>query len=298
MVKRIKGTRLLALPQSAARILELSKDANNGPREYASVISSDLGLTSQILRFVNSSYFGFRNKITTIQMALSLVYGRTIKNFILWNAVFALLPNPRCGPFELKKICLDAIRRGIFAKIFGGYFTDQDPEELFLCALFQDMAIPILAQTWPTEYEQILVRRGEEKRRLSELENEIFGWNHAVAGAFLVDEWGFTEDFSNAILHHIEVSSDLDPKASDPRTLRNSIVAMSGLLPSVVDDSWDDADEFFNMYFRFIRPGMPYPKVLFDQIENQLSELASISQLGPVTNSLHDFHQRWLQTFE
>ena len=296
MIRQIKGVCLLALPQSAAKILELSRDDKNGPREYAAVISTDLGLTTQILRFVNSSFFGFRNRITTIQNALSLVYGRTIKNFVIWNAVFAMLPNPRCGPFELKKICQDAIRRGIFARLFGSHIPDQDPEELFLCALFQDTALPILAQAWPTEYEKILVLRQQKKRRLSELEDEVFGWNHAVVGAFLVDEWGFTEDFEDAIINHIEPVGNIDIQTCDAKTVRNAIVAMSGLLPSVIDDSWDEADEFFSMFSRLASPGMPRPHELFEQVEHQLPELAAISQLGPVTNSLLHFHKQWLET--
>ena len=298
MIKRIKGACLLALPQSAAKILELSKDDNNGPREFAAVISADLGLTTQILRFVNSSFFGFRNRITTIQNALSLVYGRTIKNFVLWNAVFAMLPNPRCGPFELKKICQDAIRRGIFAKLFGSHLPGQDPEELFLCALFQDTALPILAQTWPTEYEAILTRRQKEKRRLSALENEVFGWNHAQAGAFLVDEWGFTEDFEDAIIAHIEPVGNIDVKTGDAKKLRNAIVALSGFLPSIIDDSWDDADEFFAMYSRLAPTGMPFPHELFDEVERQFPDLAAISQLGPSTNSLRKFYKQWLESLE
>ena len=298
MVKRIRGASLLALPQSAAKILELSRDDQSGPPEFAAAVSADLGLTTQILRFVNSSYFGFRNRITTIQLALSLVYGRTIKNFILWNAVFAMLPNPRCGPFELKKICQDALRRGIFAKLFGSHVPGQDPDELFLCALFQDMALPILAQTWPTEYSEILTRREKERWRLSDLENDLFGWNHADAGAFLVDEWGFTDGLNEAIVEHIRAPGDIDIKACEPRQLRNAIVTMTGFLPSVVDDTWHEADDFFALYSQLAAPGMPLPHELFEQVESHLPELAAISRLGLVGNTLTEFHKQWLATFE
>ena len=299
MIKRIKGASLLALPQSAVKVFELSKDERNGPKEFAAVITPDLGLTSQILRFVNSAFFGFRNKVTTVQMALSLVYGRTIKNFVLWNAVFAQMPNPQCGPFDLKKIFQDSLRRGLFARILTPYCPGNlDPEELFLCALFQDMAIPILAQTWPKEYEEILARRQKEKRRLSVLENETFGWNHADAGGFLVNAWGFTDDFVDVIVEHIEQDDDIDIKTCDPHQLRRAIVALAGLLPSVVDEKWDDADAFFNLYSRFIQPELPSVNVVFEQIERQMPELAAIAHLGPVTDSLPKFHQQWLQTLE
>lgn len=298
LTKKIKGACLLALPQSAVKILELSKDPENGPPEFSAAISTDLGLTSQILRFVNSSYFGFRHKITTIQMALSLVYGRTIKNFVLWNAVFALLPNPKCGPFELRKICQDSLRRGIFAKTVASYFEDIDPEEMLLGGMFQDMALPILAQTWPAEYTTILTRRQNEGKRLSELEQETFGWTHAVAGAYLVDEWGFGDEFADSIENHITPDFEFSAKTASVSQLRNAIVAVSSFLPSVLDGEWREADAFLQGYFRLHQKGMPYPDALFAQVDEQLTEMISIAQLDRISKSLVDFHREYVASME
>ncbi len=56
------------------------------------------GLMGQVLKFVNSSYFGFSREITSITQALTLVGTRAITNFALWNAVFSVIPNPKFGP--------------------------------------------------------------------------------------------------------------------------------------------------------------------------------------------------------
>ena len=77
----LANTQLPALPTSAMRLLELSQDAKNGPAEFAKPIEADAGLMGQILRFVNSSYFGFSREIASIPQALTLVGVRTIKNF-------------------------------------------------------------------------------------------------------------------------------------------------------------------------------------------------------------------------
>ena len=63
------NTQLPALPVSAMRLLELSQDPNNGPAEYAKPIEADAGLMGQVLRFVNSSYFGFSREIASVQPA-------------------------------------------------------------------------------------------------------------------------------------------------------------------------------------------------------------------------------------
>src|SRR5688572_15868358 len=129
--KLLAGAQLPGLPQSAVRLLELSQDQENGPFQFAVPIESDPGLTSQVLRFVNSSYFGFRQEICSVKQAISLVGMRTIKNFALWSAVFGLMPNPQCGPFDLRSLWQDSLRRGIFARRFGKCLGLADSEDLF-----------------------------------------------------------------------------------------------------------------------------------------------------------------------
>ena len=69
-LKRVlAGAQLSALPQSAIRLLELAQDPGIGPKEFAVPIESDPGLTGQVLRFVNSSYFGFAREIATVKQA-------------------------------------------------------------------------------------------------------------------------------------------------------------------------------------------------------------------------------------
>ncbi|MEZ6092185.1 MAG: HDOD domain-containing protein [Pirellulaceae bacterium] len=40
-------------------LLQLSQNPDNGPLQYAAPIEADPGLLGQVLKFVNSSYFGF-----------------------------------------------------------------------------------------------------------------------------------------------------------------------------------------------------------------------------------------------
>src|SRR5271167_604652 len=138
----LQSAQLPALPQSAITLLELSQDPENGPQEFALPIEADPGLAGQILKFVNSSYFGFSREISNVKMAITLVGIRTIKNFSLWSAVFSLIPNPKCGPFDLKNLWQDSLRRGLFARALARQLGLREAEEAFSAALLQDMAIP------------------------------------------------------------------------------------------------------------------------------------------------------------
>ncbi|MGC3971749.1 MAG: HDOD domain-containing protein [Pirellulales bacterium] len=114
--KLLAGHQLPALPQSAIAVMEVSKNPQNGPAEYGAAIEADPGLTAQVLKFVNSSYFGFGREVRSVKHAVGLVGGRTIKNFVLWTAVFSVMPNPKSGPFDLKCLRQDSLRRGLLAR--------------------------------------------------------------------------------------------------------------------------------------------------------------------------------------
>ena len=173
--KILDGAQLPALPQSAIRLLELSQDSANGPAEFAVPIESDPGLAGQVLRFVNSSYFGFAKEISSVKLAITLVGVRTIKNFALWSAVFSLMPNPKCGPFDLRSLWQDSLRRALFARAAARILGAKEVEEAFSAALLQDMAVPLLAKELPDVYVKLLAARDQGRLRLSTLEHHAFG---------------------------------------------------------------------------------------------------------------------------
>ena len=216
-------TQLAALPQSAIRLLELSRDPNCGPADYAAPIEVDPGMAGQVLKFVNSSYFGFARKISSVKVGISLVGVRTIENFALWNAVFSLVPNPRCGPFDLKSIWQDSLRRALFARAVAKLQGLKATEEIFTAALLQDMAVPLLAKEFPQIYVKLLEGRNDGRRRLSSLEGEAFGWTHGQAAGLLARQWNLPEEFATLIEGH---SGALD--GQDPSDLGGRIVAPLG----------------------------------------------------------------------
>ena len=237
----LANTQLPALPTSAMRLLELSQDPKNGPAEYARPIEADAGLMGQILRFVNSSYFGFSREIASIQQALTLVGVRTIKNFALWSAVFSLVPNPKFGPFDLKSLWQDSLRRAVFARSLGRELRVANAEDLFAAALLQDMAIPLLLKALPEQYEGLIQRRANEKLRLSTLEMELFGWDHAQAAAALCRNWRLPEEFAILIERHPALDELLDQPI--PR-IDAACVALAALLPTCKDTEWDEEGDF------------------------------------------------------
>jgi HD-like signal output (HDOD) protein len=141
---------------------------------------------------------------------------RAIKNFALWSAVFTLVPNPRCGPFDLKLLWQDSLRRGLFARATARLLGAKEAEEAFSAGLLQDMAVPLLANELPDVYEKLLLARAQRGLRLSMVEQHAFGWTHAQAGALIAQQWNLPEDFAFLIENHLATEAIARP-GRDPR---------------------------------------------------------------------------------
>jgi HD-like signal output (HDOD) protein len=275
--KVLAAAQLPALPQSAIRLLELSQDPTNGPHDFAIPIESDPGLTGQVLKFVNSSYFGFAREISNIKMSIMLVGIRTIKNFALWSAVFCLMPNPKCGPFDLKRLWQDSLRRAIFARMMAESLGVKDTEEAFAAALLQDMAVPLLAKESPEEYRVLLEARRNGAVRLSDMEAEAFGWTHAEAAGLMGRQWNLPEEFVILIENHLQVEQWLSQVGLHPR---RAVVALSALLPSTADSAWMECRAFESGY-ETIRPAKG--STLLELLEKVDRDFGSIAPVLKVT---------------
>lgn len=287
MQKILESAQLPALPQTAIRLLELSQDASNGPGEFARPIEADAGLMGQVLRFVNSSYFGFTREIASVQQALALVGVRTIKNFALWSAIFSLVPDPKFGPFDLKKLWQDSLRRAVFARILGKSLQLSNAEDLFAAALLQDMAIPLLLKELPEYYEPLIQRRSQEGLRLSQLEQELFGWDHAQAAAALARNWRLPEEFASLIERHPDLNALLN---TNPPQRDAACVALASLLPACQDGKWTERVEFLAGWAKLNHKGNSKIEDILKEADANFVEFAPVLKLAIPETSLSEWY--------
>lgn len=277
---------LPALPHSAIALLQLSQRPDSGPADFAKPIEADPGLLGQVLKFVNSSYFGFSREIMGVQQALTLVGTRAITNFALWNAVFSVIPNPKFGPFDLKALWQDSLRRALFARKLGASLKLTNAEDLFAGALLQDMAIPLLLKELPEQYESLVERRAAEGRRLSGLEQEMFGWDHADAAAMLAKRWNLPEEFVSLIAQHTHIDELLEGGEAERG---GACVALASLLPSCSDQAWDEHGEFVEAFAKLTGSDESALAKLFSEVDEATAEFAPLLKLPTPKKSLGEY---------
>lgn len=279
----LAAAQLPGLPQCAIRMLEISQDREAGPHELAVAIESDLGLAGQVLRFVNSSYFGFAREVASVKHAVTLVGMRTITHFVLWSAVFSQVPDPKCGRFRLRQLWEDSLRRALFARDLLTLLDSQSADDAFAGALLQDMAIPLLSKGSPAIYAGLLDARDGGAARLSALEHKAFGWTHAEAGKRIALHWNLPEELAAMVGSHLELDRLSARGVSDSA---ESAVAFSALLPSGADPLWLECAALEDYYEGVVPAGAPPLAKLLGQIDDEFHELAPMLRAGNRRTSL------------
>ncbi len=177
------------LPQVVMQILEKISHPETTPAEVAPLIEKDPALAGQVLKLVNSAYFGVPKKVSRIREATTLLGLKEIETLVLSYGVIRTLEDPEVEGFDLRVFWADSLLRALFAREVAqrkGF----EPEEAFAGALLEDVALPVLLTRWYEGYRKVYERwQAERSRPLHQVEREVLSWDHAQAGAWVLKHW-------------------------------------------------------------------------------------------------------------
>lgn len=126
----LSGRTVRLIEQSAVLFMQelLNKDVDY--KRLEDILRRDISLSYKILRFINSSYFGFKMEITSIKQALILI-GK--QDLYKWSSLWVLSSLAMDKPPELLRLSLVRAR---FAELIGERLRRKNTHEFFLCGMF------------------------------------------------------------------------------------------------------------------------------------------------------------------
>src|SRR5437763_1369816 len=74
---------LPTLPAAALRVLDLSQKHDVGIEEFAAAIEMDPALCSNLLRTINSSFYGMSHRISHVRAAVAMLGVYSVKTLVL-----------------------------------------------------------------------------------------------------------------------------------------------------------------------------------------------------------------------
>jgi len=198
----LEKAKMPTLPVVAQKLVALCNDEKAVFADFARVIESDPGLASGILRVTNSAYYGQRNKVTTLERAISLLGLKYVKmNSLGFHLATALSKFTEKG-FDMASFWQQNLLRGVIARQLARSYCPERPDEAFLIGLLQNCGIPLLVEIIGEEYEQMWNQSHGSQAALFKLEQEVFEFNHLEAAAMITQKWMLPDILAKPISRH------------------------------------------------------------------------------------------------
>jgi len=198
---QIKPSDLPRPPAAALRVVQACANPEVTARELTSLVSADPGLAAELLRLVNSAYFGFVREIGSIPRAIAIIGQRALRTQVLCLAVRDALRATTIPGLDTASFMDDTLRRAVSARCVGEA-GGLDLDECFTLGLLQDFGMLALFHARPQHASkwQALRHLMPEERHAREAAE--FGITHDRVGLDLARVWQLPEHLARAVAGH------------------------------------------------------------------------------------------------
>jgi HD-like signal output (HDOD) protein len=220
------------------------------------LISRDVGLSGSIIKTVNSSFFGLKNKISTVQQACQLLGIDCVVNIVNALSIRGELSDEEI--VELGLFWDSATDVAMMAATISKQIGVHAPDEAYTLGLFHNCGIPLLMERFDNYGDVMREAYAQPAPRIIDVENRLFHTNHAVVGYYVAKSWRLPTYLCEAIHDHHsaqEIFNDHDyPDSSKKNLLAILKMAehLSGLYRTLggqeVDLEWQQLEEDILIY--------------------------------------------------
>jgi two-component system cell cycle response regulator len=242
---------LPSLPAVAVEVLALTKEPGVSLAAISKVVQNDPGLAAKVLKTVNSSFYGLQQPCSRLDRAMSYLGLQAVKSLVLGFSLVDATRGLGADGMDLKRHW----RRTIFAASAARHLAQAtgaaDADEVFACALFQDIGVLACVAALGSEYTATLATAPEDHDLLCRHEREVFPFDHTTVGAELARKWKLPDVLVESIRkHHVPDASGL----TNPQMVRLTALAMyvaeslsTPGVPSVVSRLGEKASGWFSI---------------------------------------------------
>jgi HD-like signal output (HDOD) protein len=200
-----------AQPEVLTRLSAMLLDENVNLQAVSALISTDMALAAAVLKAVNSSLYGLRGRVQSVQQAITHLGTREIASVTFAMGLKAVFP----AAAELTPLWERASVRGVLMSRIG-----------------QALGVDPWAAHSSERYRKLLAAAADDEELLM-LEHSEFGVSHDALGAALCESWGLAPAAVASVRFHVIVNTTRELPMQLPR---RSICALSALAYALMTD--------------------------------------------------------------
>ena len=208
-------SKLPALPEVATALITMLGNPDTNILEIKETMEKDPGLVANILRTVNSAYYGVGKNIATLKMALALLGFRTVKSIVLTaTAAGVFRTKTKTQALDTHVFASQSVASAAICRHLASTTGKADVEEAFSVGLLHNIGKLALDQCFPDEFTKAVDLAREKSIPAYQAERETTGTDHAYAGRMLAEHWRLPPSLCDAIGHHHQLDGSPCPEVT------------------------------------------------------------------------------------
>lgn len=219
-----KGAKLVTLPDIYLRLKEILDGPDYAMAEVAIVISQDPSTTLRLLNLVNSSFYGFVNKVETVSRAITLLGTTQVHDLVLATSVAQAFSGMSTEVMDMETFWTRSIFCAVASRNLAAISGKCDKERLFVSGLLHEIGHLIMYQTIPGLAQQAILSSQEKEIPIQQAERDLIGFDYALVGGILMEQWNLPDCLRESTLYHLE------PQRAENFPVETSLVHIAGLL--------------------------------------------------------------------
>lgn len=209
---------LPTLPGIVAKLSKMAENPDTTAAQMGQVIGKDHILAAKLLKLVNSAFYGFPQRISSLSSAIILLGFNVIKSLIISASIFEIMEDQDVELWQHSLGC--AVVCNVLAKRLGV----SDPEEVSTAGLIHDIGKVAIKMELPQQYAEMntIVKERQVPRRVAEM--EVLEIDHAEVGSWLAKNWNLPNKLVEPVAFHH------DPTKAKEAKLATAIVHFGDIM--------------------------------------------------------------------
>ncbi len=196
-----------SIPTVIAKIEQMLNNPDVSFKALSDLIKYEPGLTANILKIANSAYFGFKQKISSVQQAIVRLGTERVHELAIASSLAPIAHSSVKG-YDLpagelwKHSILIALGGEQIAKMKG----IKPPDSVFTTGLLLDIGKIVLGTFVEIDVNPIMDLAFKKKIPFDVAERRVLGIDHTEVGAILLKNWNLPEEIVNTVRWHHQPS--------------------------------------------------------------------------------------------
>jgi len=166
------------------------------------VVAQDLAFTTRLLQVANSPIFALPMMVSDASHAVRLLGVDTVRALAITHGLVTSLQGTDLGNLPIENLWFEGIQCGTVTRhIALNMHANADlVNESSLAGMLHGIGQLLLAMNDPRRHRAARAAAQAGQLQLTEAEQRLFGFNHALAGGYLLHLWGFPESVIEGVI--------------------------------------------------------------------------------------------------